>query len=153
MTNARDAFPPMWKVVPEGRHGNVAVECAHAVVDGEHISAAVDRGATQIKVRHWIVEPAPGLLALYSRWRYRLVGQYVESFVALRKDIARQAEAPPPPALPPGSEHETAAVAFEQLHRQSRYCCILLLDRVLLQPRFFVAVFVVGVIVSWLSGR
>ena len=56
-------------------------ERAHAIVDvGECISALADRGLTEMAVTQWLVEPEPGLMALYRRWRYRLVGQWMDSW-------------------------------------------------------------------------
>lgn len=52
-------------------------ERASAVIDGGSISALADRGLTEIAVTQWLVEPDPGVLAAYRRWRYRLIGQFV----------------------------------------------------------------------------
>lgn len=44
-----------------------------------------ERGEVTIQPGQWVVEPEPGWRGLLRRWRYRLVGQWIEFLRARRR--------------------------------------------------------------------
>ena len=65
-----------WPTVYPGEQASAHVP-AHVIKDGLH-RAATTGAPARVPLRKWLVEPAPGWRMAWLRWRYRLVGQWLE---------------------------------------------------------------------------